>query len=60
MKKLNNTIKIRDDLISFLAPHMAACSTFCCPRGKKLPAESKHNERLVIVTPDKSTCCWKK
>lgn len=50
MKKLNNTKKIREDLITFLAPHMAACSTFCCTRGKTLPAENKHNESLVIVT----------
>jgi len=41
--------KIREYLISFLALHMAACSTFCCPLGKKLSAESKHKERLVIV-----------
>jgi hypothetical protein len=35
MKKLYNTRKICEDLISFLAPHMAACSTFCCLRGRK-------------------------
>jgi hypothetical protein len=52
MKKLNNTKKIREDLITFLAPHMAACSTFCCTRGKTLPAENKHNESLVIVTTE--------
>jgi hypothetical protein len=27
---------------------MAACSTLCCPCGKKLPAENKHNESLAI------------
>ncbi|XP_045032111.1 uncharacterized protein LOC123474243 [Daphnia magna] len=49
LKKLHNTRKTREDLISFLTPHIAGCSTFCCSRGKEMPAGNKHNEQLAIL-----------
>jgi len=49
LKKLHNTRKTCEDLISFLTPHIAGCSTFCCTRGKELPAGNKHNEQLAIL-----------
>ncbi len=48
-KKLHNTRKIREDLIIFLTPNIAGCSTFCCSRGKEMPAGNKHNEQLAIL-----------
>jgi hypothetical protein len=49
LKKLHNTRKIREDLISFLTPHIAGCSTFGYSRGKEMAAENKHNEQLAIL-----------
>ncbi|KZS05244.1 Uncharacterized protein APZ42_031633 [Daphnia magna] len=49
LHKAHNTRKIREDTVNFLAQHIAACSTFCCSRGKELPPENKHNERLVLL-----------
>lgn len=40
LKKLHNTRKTREDLISFLTPHITGCSTFCCTRGKKCLLET--------------------
>jgi hypothetical protein len=45
LKKLHNTRKTR----SFLTPHITGCSTFCCTRGKEMPAGNKHNEQLAIL-----------
>ena len=39
----------REDLIGFLTPHITGCSTFCCTRGKEIPAGNKHNEQLAIL-----------
>ena len=49
VKKLQNTRKTREDLISFLTPHITGCSTFCCTRAKEMPAGNKHNEQLAIL-----------
>ena len=46
IKKLINTKKVREDLVTFLVPHITGCATFCCKRGKQLPPSSKHNEKL--------------
>ncbi|EFX64126.1 hypothetical protein DAPPUDRAFT_118526 [Daphnia pulex] len=49
MKELLNTRKVREDLVTFLVPHITGCATFCCKRGKQLPPSSTHNERLAIL-----------
>ena len=49
IKKLRNTKKIREDLVTFLVPHITSCSTFLCIRKKHLPPEFKHNEQLAIL-----------
>ena len=46
INKLINTKKVREDLVTFLVPHITGCATFCCKRGKQLPPSSKHNEKL--------------
>ncbi|KAI9550903.1 hypothetical protein GHT06_001750 [Daphnia sinensis] len=49
MTKLLNTKKIREDLVTFLVPHVFGCATFCCKRGQQLPPSHKHNGRLAIL-----------
>ncbi|KZS02536.1 Uncharacterized protein APZ42_000391, partial [Daphnia magna] len=49
MTKLLNTKKIREDLVTFLVPHVSGCATFCCKRGQQLPPSHKHNGRLAIL-----------
>ncbi len=49
MKELLTTRKVREDLVSFLVPHITGCATFCCKRGKQLPPSSTHNEQLAIL-----------
>ncbi len=49
LTKLFNTKNITEDLVIFLTPHLTARSSFCCNRGKILPATNKHNEQLVIL-----------
>lgn len=49
MKKLLNKKNIREDLVTFLVPHVTGCTTFGCKRGQQLPPSSKHNERLAIL-----------
>ena len=49
IKKQHNTKKICEDLVTFLVPHITACSTFSCIRGKQLPPELEHNEQLAIL-----------
>ena len=49
IKNLLNTKKVREDLVTFLVPHITGCATFSCKRGKQLPPSSKHNEQLAIL-----------
>jgi hypothetical protein len=47
--KIFNSKNITEDIVVFLTPYVANCSTFCCIRGKNLPNPQKHNEQIVIL-----------
>jgi hypothetical protein len=49
MKKLHNTKKIHENIVTFLVPNITGCSTFCCLHGKQLPPALKLNEQLAIL-----------
>ena len=53
LDKLYNTRKLITDLVEFLIPYVAGCSTFSCNRGKSLTFPNKHNEMMV------ATLLWK-